>query len=941
MEGTGMINGAPVHQEGKKLWQYLSAFSACLLAVGVGTALAWTSPVLPRLKNQDSELLVTEDQGSWVGSLLAIGAMVGAIPAGGTADKLGRKKAMLLLAVPFLLSWILIVAAYNVWFLYIARFIVGIGVGASCVIVPAYVSEIAEISSRGTLGAFFQLFLAIGILFAFVFGAVLSYTVFSIVCAVVELLFLATFVWMPESPLWLISQNRKHDAVEALSRLRGDSYDPEEELSVMQKVCDESAGAATSIFHLLRLKGTQLALVAILGCMAFQQLSGVNAVIFYTFTIFEDTGNALAKDAAPIMVALVQMIMAVVAAVIVDKTGRKPLLMFSSGVMSISLVALGYYFHLMAKNSDNAKSIIWLPITSIIFYMIAFSVGLGPVPWMLMGELFTTETKAVASGVAVMVNWFLAFIVTKTFPSMRLQMGIYGAFWIFAAIMAIATVFELFLVPETKGKTLQQIQDELNGKMAETIEKEEYPLHKCIFHGDVKMLSSLIRTHDISQKDKQGNTPLHLAIMLGRKECVQLLLAHGAPLKVKNLAGWSPLAEAVSYGDRQTISSLVRKMKQKGTEQMDKRRPKLIAALRGMGDFSMELKWDFQSWVPLVSRILPSDICRIHKCGASIRMDTTLVDFNDMRWERGDISFIFNGEQKPSESLIVLDNRAKIYQKVRREETELDIEDEVDMLMSTDNMTAQMSTKGITFSRAQTGWIFKEDRTEMVGPFHADFYQINGIVLESKKRREHLSEEDIQKNKAITDSLTKGSSQILTNGEPPTRRTSLNPPPESNITWEEYIAAAPGESPLLGRDIVYKECNKSFKATVAMSLDFPLTVEMLLNVLEFTAPFKHMSKLRHFVRMKLPPGFPVKIDIPILPTVSAKITFQKFEFRNDIDPELFQVPTDYFEDPTSYRNADDKEALQWRRKKKNQNAKSTRPNGLTRSQDKLKDISQE
>ncbi|XP_046750473.1 ankyrin repeat domain-containing protein 13C isoform X1 [Diprion similis] len=432
--------------------------------------------------------------------------------------------------------------------------------------------------------------------------------------------------------------------------------------------------------------------------------------------------------------------------------------------------------------------------------------------------------------------------------------------------------------------------------MAET-SVEPYPLHKSIFHGDVKELSYLIRTHDIAEKDKQGNTPLHLAVMLGRKECVQLLLAHGAPVKVKNLAGWSPLAEAISYGDRQTISLVVRKLKQQVREQMEERRPNLVEALRQMGDFYMELKWDFQSWVPLVSRILPSDICKIHKSGASIRMDTTFVDFNDMRWERGDISFIFNGDQKPSKSLTVLDNKAKLYQRVRYEETDDEIEDEVDILMSSDIMAVQMSTKGISFSRAQTGWIFREDKREMVGPFHADFYQINGMVLESRKRREHLSEEDLQKNKAIMESLTKGSFQGFPNGEPPARRPSLNPPSEPHVSWEEYSTALPGQCPTLGRTLAYKESSKSFKATVAMSPDFPLTVDMLLDVLEVIATFKHFSKLRQFVLMKLPPGFPVKIDIPILPTVTAKITFQEFVFRNDIQPELFQVPSDYFEDP--------------------------------------------
>lgn len=432
-------------------------------------------------------------------------------------------------------------------------------------------------------------------------------------------------------------------------------------------------------------------------------------------------------------------------------------------------------------------------------------------------------------------------------------------------------------------------------------EDEVFPLHECVFLGDVRKLSSLLRTYDVSRKDKHGNTALHLAVMLGRKECVQLLLAHGAPVKVKNLTGWSPLAEAISYGDRQTISSLVRKLKQQAREQMEIGRPDLLRALAQIDDFYMELKWDFHSWVPLVSRILPSDICKIYKSGPGIRLDTTLVDFSDMKWERGDISFIFQGDKPPGEALTVLDNKGKVFQRVRYEETENEIEDEVDILMSSDILSAQMSTKGISFARAQSGWIFREDRKETVaGQYRSDIYTITGLVLESRKRREHLSTDDLQKNKAIIESLTKGNPQNLdTNGEP-TRRASLNPPPDNGVDWLAYTTSPPGQYPSLGREIVYKESSRNFRATIAMSDDFPLSVDMLLNVLEVIAPFKHFAKLRQFVAMKLPKGFPVKIDIPILPTVTAKITFQKFDFRHDLSPNLFVIPEDYIEDPMRF-----------------------------------------
>lgn len=178
--------------------------SACLMAVGVGTALAWTSPVLPQLYKETSWLVITQEQGSWISSLLALGAIAGAIPSGPMADKLGRKKTLLLLAAPFLLSWVIIILAAKLWLIYLARFIVGAAVGAACVVVPTYISEIAETSTRGGLGAMFQLNITIGILLAFILGAVLNYTAFAIICAVIEVGFLASFLWMPESPIWLM-----------------------------------------------------------------------------------------------------------------------------------------------------------------------------------------------------------------------------------------------------------------------------------------------------------------------------------------------------------------------------------------------------------------------------------------------------------------------------------------------------------------------------------------------------------------------------------------------------------------------------------------------------------------------------------------------------------------------------------------------------------------
>uniref|UniRef100_A0A672NQA7 Ankyrin repeat domain 13C n=1 Tax=Sinocyclocheilus grahami TaxID=75366 RepID=A0A672NQA7_SINGR len=136
-------------------------------------------------------------------------------------------------------------------------------------------------------------------------------------------------------------------------------------------------------------------------------------------------------------------------------------------------------------------------------------------------------------------------------------------------------------------------------------------------------------------------------------------------------------------------------------------------------------------------------------------------------------------------------------------------------------------------------------------------------------------------------------------GAKPVRRQSLTAPSPNTISWEEYITAETGKAPHLGRELVCKESKKNFKATVAMSQDFPLSIESLLNVLEIIAPFKHFNKLREFVQMKLPPGFPVKLDIPVFPTITATVTFQEFRYDQFHD-SIFTIPNDYKEDPSRF-----------------------------------------
>lgn len=444
--------------------------------------------------------------------------------------------------------------------------------------------------------------------------------------------------------------------------------------------------------------------------------------------------------------------------------------------------------------------------------------------------------------------------------------------------------------------------------------EESYVLHRTVYNNNISHLLELLKGEncDLYERDPYGNTPLHLAIMLGHKECSKLLLAHDAPVAIKNGLGWNALAESISYGDRELITLCLKKLKKQSRVRIEEKQPELTDALAGIPDFYVEIKWDFHSWIPLISKLLPSDTCKLYKRNSDVRIDSTLMDFHDMRWQRGDLSFIFHGtpKSKPKNGhkkreMYVLDNKAKKYSHISAVETDKDIEEEVDILMSSDIVSANISTKPISFARVQGGWVYKHDKSEDIGDFNASVYGVNGMVLNSRKRREHLSREDVMKNKAALESISKGSIQWLQQQEElPRGRGSLMAPRKEELTWEEYL-----NTPLLpeekgkhlGRPITLKQDKKSLKASIWMTEDFPVKVEILLSILEVMAPFKHFSKLRDFINLKIPPGFPVKIEVPVLPTISATVTFQSYR-EAEHESDLFSIPDDYVQDASHFSN---------------------------------------
>jgi SP family facilitated glucose transporter-like MFS transporter 8 len=184
--------------------------------------------------------------------------------------------------------------------------------------------------------------------------------------------------------------------------------------------------------------------------------------------LFQSAGSTLEASTATIIVGVIQAIATFISTLVVDRLGRRILLLISDFVMAICTLLLGVYFYLMNETTDDVTNLGWLPLTSVCLFIVVFSLGYGPIPWMMVGELFAPQIKGFASSLSCVLNWILAFIVTKFYSDMANSFGTHTTFWIFAVISAIGTVFVFFLVPETKGKTLDEIQKELGGSAPAT-----------------------------------------------------------------------------------------------------------------------------------------------------------------------------------------------------------------------------------------------------------------------------------------------------------------------------------------------------------------------------------------------------------------------------------------------------------------------------------------
>jgi sugar porter (SP) family MFS transporter len=452
------VKGSKIHVAGAQVkgarFVYLAAAFAALGGLLFGYDTGVISGALIFIKK---EFALSIFQQELIVSIVLAGAIVGALTGGSLSDRFGRRLTLLATSIVFIAGAILCAAAMSIAALVVGRIIVGLGIGLACTTVPVYISEVAPPEARGWQVSLFQLAITIGILGAYLVDFAYAKSEawrWMLGLAVIPGIILGVgMLFLPESPRWLAKYLHPEAARAVLVRIRGtDNVDSEFQEIIGSLEQSEERGRWSDLLS----PTVRPALVVGIGLAIFQQITGINTVIYYAPTIVLTAGISSASGAilATAVIGLVNVIMTIVAMWLIDRVGRRPLLLVGIAGMAVCLGILGAAFRMQAETSTVA----WVAVITLMAYVAFFAISLGPIFWLLIAEIYPLRIRGLAEGTAAGSNWIFNLVVSITFLSLVQAVGPSWTFWLYGVLSIAAFLFSYYMVPETKGRTLEEIE---------------------------------------------------------------------------------------------------------------------------------------------------------------------------------------------------------------------------------------------------------------------------------------------------------------------------------------------------------------------------------------------------------------------------------------------------------------------------------------------------
>ncbi|CAG9856428.1 unnamed protein product [Phyllotreta striolata] len=454
----------PSDQKLDSIFLYVSVLIGTLLLISVGISVIWTSPVIGKLRSNDTEINplgrpITTIEISIIAGVPSLTDVIGMLLMPKVSDIIGRKLHLTFTAITMVIAGVGL--SFSTSILYMTLWRCLFGFPAAYTVLSIYIAEICEDHNRGKFGCFTGLLHQIGNFLGFLIGPFLSVTFFSLAMTAPAMLFLLTCAVLPETPIYLMLRGDEDKCKASMKRLRGHKTDREIDADVMtlkESLKEKKKGKIADLF---KKKEHRIALLLGCLCLTMKAASGVTVIFTYLAPFFDQANTSLSGDNVAIIISVVKIFVFAFTSFIVDRFGRKNLLVISSTATGIPLFAVGVYFYLQHINSPYLEYLQWLPLTGFLLMVITFGLGVGLIPHVLITELFPSDLRAASSSAVTSISGVAMFGVTSLFPIVSESLGNHWCVWWFSLNCFIGAILIYLFLPETKGKSFDDIQAEL------------------------------------------------------------------------------------------------------------------------------------------------------------------------------------------------------------------------------------------------------------------------------------------------------------------------------------------------------------------------------------------------------------------------------------------------------------------------------------------------